>query len=407
MTKKKIGNICATLYKDGDNGRQSVKITFSSNDAHRVTIYRCKIDDFVFGQDYKSFFDCLPLPTQSELIFDGEIATENGFAKYCDTDVSFGCVYAYWVECEGEFIGPASAKVRDSRVWWHKADVDAKMRSLADKHVGVEMIEVGRTVAHEPLYALLIGNREKMLGGVGAVHAGESGPEIMLTIAEQLLCESPELFESVGWAILPIVNADMRELIACGNPWYIRKNKNEVDLNRNFDGSWDIVGNSYGERTDDPRAGTYRGPYPNSEPETQAVINFMNITKPIITFSYHWLASMTCDSFLCGPSYDDTSERHKIFCDLARPYSIAFRQASGAEIWTGRMVHPLCSNGGFSEWGYHNGFYALDAEAAYAGGSTEKFRISEHDGTDFDTLTECIRCHKAGIVATIENLAQI
>jgi hypothetical protein len=269
------------------------------------------------------------------------------------------------------------------------------------------MIEVGRTVAREPLYALLIGNREKMLGGVGAVHAGESGPEIMLTIAEQLLCESPELFESVGWAILPIVNADMRELIACGNPWYIRKNKNDVDLNRNFDGSWDIVGNSYGERTDDPRAGTYRGPYPNSEPETQAVINFMNITKPIITFSYHWLASMTCDSFLCGPSYDDTSERHKIFCDLARPYSIAFRQASGAEIWTGRMVHPLCSNGGFSEWGYHNGFYALDAEAAYAGGSTEKFRISEHDGTDFDTLTECIRCHKAGIVATIENLAQI
>jgi hypothetical protein len=318
-----------------------------------------------------------------------------------------GCVYAYWVECEGEFIGPASAKVRDSRVWWHKADVDAKMRSLADKYVGVEMIEVGRTVAHEPLYALLIGNREKMLGGVGAVHAGESGPEIMLTIAEQLLCESPELFESVGWAILPIVNADMRELIACGNPWYIRKNKNEVDLNRNFDGSWEIVGNSYGERTDDPRAGTYRGPYPNSEPETQAVISFMSITKPIITFSYHWLASMTCDSFLCGPSYDDTSERHKIFCDLARPYSIAFRQASGAEIWTGRMVHPLCSNGGFSEWGYHNGFYALDAEAAYAGGSTEKFRISEHDGTDFDTLTECIRCHKAGIVATIENLAQI
>ena len=102
---------------------------------------------------------------------------------------------------------------------------------------------------------------------MGNVHAGESGAEICLSSLKYILENKPEILKKTGIAILPSVNADQREEMAVGAPWYIRVNKNGVDINRNFDADWEEVTHGYGIASDDPRSVTYRGKYPESEPE--------------------------------------------------------------------------------------------------------------------------------------------
>ena len=59
----------------------------------------------------------------------------------------------------------------------------------------------------------------------------------------------------------------------------VRHNGNGVDLNRNFPYKWGPIGV--------PGDSQYAGPGPASEPETQAMVNFMQQLQPDITTWYH------------------------------------------------------------------------------------------------------------------------
>ncbi len=58
-----------------------------------------------------------------------------------------------------------------------------------------------------------------------------------------------------------------------------RHNANEVDLNRNFPYNWGPIG--------EPGDPQYAGTGPASEPETQAIVNFVSQLRPDITIWYH------------------------------------------------------------------------------------------------------------------------
>ena len=226
----------------------------------------------------------------------------------------------------GEGLGPASVKRRDPEVWWPAARIARELATLADE-AGVEVQRYGTTAGGLPLDGALIGNAERCVAWVGLMHAGESGPELMLPVVRRLLRESPEVLEKCGVAVLPAVCGDERERMVRGVPYYRRANLRGVDLNRNFPAGWDVVSNSYGADTSDPKSGTYRGPGPASEPETQAVIRFLESVRPRAVFSMHWLAGIAADRWL-GPASAAQDAGHVRRCDeIWSAFSAAFRAA--------------------------------------------------------------------------------
>lgn len=104
--------------------------------------------------------------------------------------------------------------------------------------------------------------------------------------------------------LIPTINPDGRVYVFTGtyNPGWLsgpiawRKNKRDnnnnhmfdsyydgVDLNRNFGYMWGLdVGSS-----SDPGSDVYRGPYAFSEPESQAIKNFVEAHRFVISLSYH------------------------------------------------------------------------------------------------------------------------
>ena len=131
----------------------------------------------------------------------------------------------------------------------------------------------------------------------GAIHAREyATAELVTRFAEDLItgygkdADTTWLLDYFEVHIVPIVNPDGRKFAEQGYSW--RKNTNPnppsgeeavpfpnygVDLNRNFDSKWgEIEGGSSG----DPSDLTYRGSAAFSEPETQAVRDYVTSLFP-------------------------------------------------------------------------------------------------------------------------------
>ncbi len=155
---------------------------------------------------------------------------------------------------------------------------------------------------------------------IGVIHGGESGAELMLPAIEGVLKQHDDLLDEVSIAAIPVVNVDERERLVNGVPWYLRTNANGVDLNRNFPADWDMVEYGYGLDSSDPDSGTYRGPSPASEPETKAVMAFLQERLLQAVYAFHCLASICGMVFLapkCGA--EDT-----VYAETCKAYATAY-----------------------------------------------------------------------------------
>ena len=125
-----------------------------------------------------------------------------------------------------------------------------------------------------------------------SIHAREYTPaELMTRFAEDLIsnygvaADATWLLDYHEVHLMLQANPDGRKQAEAGQLW--RKNVNEnycgptldrrgADLNRNFDFMWDCCSGS----SDDPCSNTYHGGYAASEPEVQAVQNYMRSIFP-------------------------------------------------------------------------------------------------------------------------------
>jgi hypothetical protein len=133
---------------------------------------------------------------------------------------------------------------------------------------------------------------------LGSVHPTElANPELLLRWATRTLAaygtdpNATALLDGREVDIIPIVNVDGHAVVEQGyrtgehSLQSKRKNNHDgggVDLNRNFEFKWDGPGSST-----DPASSRYRGTHPASEPETQAVEQFMQRVKPSLFIDWH------------------------------------------------------------------------------------------------------------------------
>lgn len=296
--------------------------------------------------------------------------------------------------------GPAPVRVRDPYIWWPYARVCQEVEALAREFPSLVRLEqIGRTVGGQPLIALRAGSASPNVAFVGLVHAGESGPELLVPMLRRLLAERPDLLRHAGVAVLPSLNPDGRDTMVRGVPWYLRTNRNGVDLNRNFDADWDEVAYGYGLDSSDPEAATYRGPCPASEPETQAAAHFLEARPPAVVFSFHCLASICSNAFLTtAKGASDAS-----FAALAGRLANRYEQGMFPEAAAETTVHYACSSGSLPHWVYRRfGVPAFDLEL----GPDPDAKACVRDGTTREMLDAYRERHTGGLVNVLECLSK-
>jgi murein peptide amidase A len=154
----------------------------------------------------------------------------------------------------------------------------AKARADADDTAPATEV-IGRSVRGKPIVATRFGDAtsENVALVVGVIH-GDEPAGLRIASAVRRIASGAE---STQLWVIDTVNPD-------GVRAHARKNAHGVDLNRNFPYRWhDDVPHS---------SGYYPGPQPASEPETKAVMAFVQRIRPDLSIWYHqpWGAVLAC-----------------------------------------------------------------------------------------------------------------
>jgi carboxypeptidase T len=163
---------------------------------------------------------------------------------------------------------------------------------------------------------------------------------------------------------VPVVNVDGYVYNQTTNPngggnW--RKNRRNngscygVDLNRNYPYGWGYSSGSSG----DPCSDTYRGPSAGSEPETQAVRNFILPKNPKIALSVHSVAGRYLNPY----GYTDTSIAYEIYSEFCSDFSSENNYPYG----TVKEMLNYYSSGTTRDWLHSIGCYAWTPEVGGSG----------------------------------------
>jgi len=374
--------------------------TRDGEDPVTVEVRRTELPGFEFGQDYGEYFDGVPVEEAETVLRTECRPRQNRKFVLEDDDVSIGHTYAYWITSAGADrpVGPVGVRVRHPDVWWSWDRIEGRLDRIADADPDrAAVVRCGATSHGRRLRALRVGNEARQVALLGAIHGGESGPELLLPAVDRLLEDAPELLDRVGVTVLPSVNADRRQRQVEGRPWYLRPNPHGVDLNRNFDADWETPARGYGQDSTDPDAGTYRGPAPASEPETRAVVDFLETVDPVCVFAYHWMASVTGCRCLAPDGTDADYERR------CRDVVDAFtRGVYGPERQP--FVDFSASPGTVPAWVRTRfGVPAFDVEGHADGGALER---GQSDRTTPEDVREWRDRHYEGLRTVLEHLAE-
>lgn len=183
--------------------------------------------------------------------------------------------------------------------------------AFVSRHKYADLFSIGESVMEHKLFCLKFGEGRRKLFINGAHHGLEylTAAFIMRFLEEYAAkYESGEemfgynvrdLFARTTLYAVPMVNPDGVDIAMHGidvtNPHHRRlvslvgihsfhkvwqANANGVDINHNYNADWRVVETR-------PSPSKYSGPYSESEPETQAIVEFVRNTRPDMLMAFH------------------------------------------------------------------------------------------------------------------------
>ncbi len=182
------------------------------------------------------------------------------------------------------------------------AEIDAGLHALAAAHPDIAQIStIGKSLENRDLWAIKISDNvdqdedEATVILLGTHHAREwIAADVPYLIAKHMIenyATDPAISTLIDNAevwVVPMVNPDGHQYSITNNRLWRKNRRNNgdgtfgVDLNRNYGYNWGGPGSSGDSFSD-----TYRGPSAFSEPETQAVRDFVQREAPTALISYH------------------------------------------------------------------------------------------------------------------------
>ncbi|MGI8496523.1 MAG: M14 family zinc carboxypeptidase, partial [Gemmatimonadaceae bacterium] len=242
--------------------------------------------------------------------------------------------------------------------------------SIARANPRVRLDTIGRTLENRPLLVVKIGERDDSperpnVIFMASYHAREWVATEMALRLIRYLAQSPSpdarvdsLIQRRDVWILPVANPDgYQYTFSTDRLW--RKNRRPnadgsvgVDLNRNHAAGWglDDEGSS-----PSPASEVYRGPAPESELETRAIVAFHQAHPPVLSASYHSYTGLVL--YPPGNTYGKVAQDLGVFQSLAgtdvHPSVIDRLPGSNRSHY-----HPAPSwnlyttNGDYTDWAY-------------------------------------------------------
>lgn len=185
------------------------------------------------------------------------------------------------------------------------------LESAAEQYGIIEIFNMGKSVMERNIPCARIGGGKKKLFLSGAYHGLEYLTSAVLTrflsdYAHSLTCgqdiqgySASGLYNAITLLIAPMINPDGVDIAVNGidlsNPFHRslientgihdfthvwQANVRGVDINHNFNALWQSV-------REIPSPTKYGGPFPESEPETRAVTNFVRRENPDMLIAFH------------------------------------------------------------------------------------------------------------------------
>ena len=193
---------------------------------------------------------------------------------------------------------------------------------------------IGYSVLGKPIYAVKFGCGNKKLIITAAHHGKEWITSMLLNSLIAYFCESKmDFFKEKTLYFIPMVNPDGVNLCIRGLtpdlPPYVRNrlirihgnndfknnwqaNIRGIDLNHNYDASFSKGRAIQLERgIFGPASTMYSGEYPESEPETKAIVEFTKEISPAIVIAYHSQGEEIYYKYqgMCAPDAEEIAQR--------------------------------------------------------------------------------------------------
>lgn len=199
-------------------------------------------------------------------------------------------------------------------------EIYAFLKEINDSYPEItHLISIGKSVEGRDIWAIKISDNASLDEKEPSIlfnsmhHAREvMTPEVAIDIVEYLVKNYKIEDKVTHWIeskeiwVIPMLNVDGNQKVWGGSSMW-RKNVRGgygVDINRNYPYKWGSCNGSSASRFSD----TFRGDSGGSEPETQALMNFVEKVRPVFDISFHSYSELVIYPYGCKGSRTPTAE---------------------------------------------------------------------------------------------------